>query len=417
MEIGAVRILWVRSDLLHPTWAGGQISSFEIVRRLHQRHEIHFIAYERDHNAGGVDGAAEYCTRLYPVAQPADPRNLRPYALEVARAFLSKLPYDARGSRTPQMRQAISNVLRSGRFDACVCEFASMAPNLPDLGKWVIFLHNVNSVLFQRRSAFEPAFLVRRYASIDARRMASLERRICHRAAHVIAISEHDADTMRTLYSAPRVTALHIGVDADFFSRAAAGLKTLPRFDLVFVGSMQWLPNVDAVQWFAEKVLPLIRQRRPQCTVAIVGQQPDEKIVDLARRDSGITVTGTVDDIRPWLWGGSVFIVPIRYGSGVRNKILQAMAAGIPVVSTTVGAEGLPVTSPEHLQITDDPARFAESCLLLLDDPEKTARLSVRAESFVRDRANWDRTAKEFEGVLRQVRERLSAGNVSQSRR
>ena len=123
---------------------------------------------------------------------------------------------------------------------------------------------------------------------------------------------------------------------------------------------MDWLPNIDGVKWFTAEILPLIRARRPACTVAIVGRKPGSDIVSLS--GGGIQVTGTVPDVRPHLWGASVSIVPLRIGGGTRLNIYESMAAGTPVVSTTVGAEGLDVSSPENILLADTPQTFADAC-------------------------------------------------------
>ena len=405
-----MKILWIRGETLHPVRSGGQIVSFEIARRLHQRHEIHFVAYESRHSTGALSRAHEYCAKIYRVEQPRPYRAVRPYALEVARALISPLPFDARILDSPGMRHAISERLGSGEFDALFCDGLSMAADLPNLEKWVILDHNVESIMVGRRSAVEPRFLVRRYHEIDARRTAALEKKVCRRAAHVIAISELDSITMRKLYGAQRVTPLHIGVSAEDFARPAEAAANQQRWDLVFVGHMGWVPKVDGVRWFTREVLTLIHRRRPETTLAVVGQRPLPEIVDLGKRDPRIVVTGTVEDVRPWLWGGTVSIVPIRHGGGVRIKIFEAMAAGIPVVSTTIGAEGLEVAPGEHLLIADDAAGFAEACLLLLENEQERARIVERAGSEVREKHSWDRTAKEVEAVLEAVRHNMSHG-------
>ena len=394
-----MKILWVRHELLHPVQSGGQIVSYEIARRLHQRHEIHFVAYEREFNSAARSRASEYCSRLYPVSPPEPYRQLRPYVLELARALLSPLPFDARIAKTGQMQQTIRERLAAERFDVLFCEWLSMTPNLPDLEKWVILNHNVESVLVARRIATEPKFLVRRYHALDARQTAGLERKVCRSGAHVLAISELDRDLIQRLYGTERVTPIHIGVSAEQFFRPGPESQ-LPHADLVLVGNMGWLPNVDGALWFAQEILPLIRRERPDCTLALVGQRPAEEISALAQHDPRITVTGTVEDVRPWLWGGTVSIVPIRHGGGVRIKIYEAMAAGIPVVSTTIGAEGLDVRPDEHLLIADNAADFAEACIRLLASSEERARIAGEARRIVEEKHTWDRTANEVERVF-----------------
>jgi glycosyltransferase involved in cell wall biosynthesis len=169
--------------------------------------------------------------------------------------------------------------------------------------------------------------------------------------------------------------------------------------DLVFSGSMNWAPNVDGVTYFCEAILPLILAREPGCRVTIVGRTPPPAITKLAESHPNVSVTGTVADIRPYLWGAKVCIVPLRIGGGTRLKIYEAMAAGVPVVSTSVGAEGLPVTHGENVLLADEPRAFAEACLELLADGAKRQRMSAKAYELAAAHS-WKQAAESFEKLL-----------------
>jgi glycosyltransferase involved in cell wall biosynthesis len=170
--------------------------------------------------------------------------------------------------------------------------------------------------------------------------------------------------------------------------------------DLVFVGSMDWLPNVDGVLYFVREVLPLIRRKRPDCTLAVVGRTPPPKISVLAAKDVRIQVTGTVPDIRPYLWGSLVSIVPLRIGGGTRLKIYEAMGAKIPVVSTTIGAEGLTANPPTDIRLADTPQDFAERCLELLASGEERAQVSTAAWEMVKANFSWEHVSRCFERIM-----------------
>jgi glycosyltransferase involved in cell wall biosynthesis len=163
---------------------------------------------------------------------------------------------------------------------------------------------------------------------------------------------------------------------------------------------MDWLPNIEGIAWFVRDVLPLIRRRLPQSSVTIAGRRPAASIRALAAADPLIRVTGTVDDMRPYLWSAKVSIVPIRIGSGTRLKIYEAMAANVPVVSTTIGAEGLEVSSPENIRIADTPEAFADACVRLIEDPTERARQADAALRLVREKFSWEVVAQRFEEIL-----------------
>jgi glycosyltransferase involved in cell wall biosynthesis len=191
-----------------------------------------------------------------------------------------------------------------------------------------------------------------------------------------------------------KVTPIPTGVDIDYFRPQYAE----PVADLVFVGSMDWRPNDDGVGWFAREILPLIRKQRPHCKVAIVGRNPSPEIKAL--ENGNVRVSGTVPDVRPYLWGSKVSIVPLRIGGGTRLKIYESMAAKSPVVSTTVGAEGLAYRNGEDIAIADTPQAFADACLDLLDNEEKRTTMADAAWQMVSSRFSWEQVSREFEDIL-----------------
>jgi glycosyltransferase involved in cell wall biosynthesis len=186
-------------------------------------------------------------------------------------------------------------------------------------------------------------------------------------------------------------------VDTAFFSPESATTKTV---DLVFVGSMDWMPNIDAMKYFVADILPLIRRRRPNCSVAIVGREPAPEVLRLAEQDPQIQVTGTVPDVRPWLWRSKLSIVPLRIGGGTRLKIFESMAAKVPVVSTSVGAEGLDVSSPCEIRIADTAEDFANQCIQLLEDDSGRACLAEEGWRLTRTKFSWGEVVKLFEKHL-----------------
>ncbi|MEZ5361784.1 MAG: glycosyltransferase [Bryobacterales bacterium] len=213
------------------------------------------------------------------------------------------------------------------------------------------------------------------------------------------------------MFGIPRPAAIPTGVDADYFNPQ----PTEARWDLIFVGSMDWLANIDAATFFVEQVLPVIRRSLPSVTVALVGRRPAPAVRELARQHPGVTVTGTVADIRPYLWASKVSIVPLRIGGGTRLKIYEAMAAECPVVSTTIGAEGLDARSPDEIRIGDTPDELARHCVELLRSAVAREAQAQAAAALVRERFSWDRVATAFTnrrpGLLRLLR-KLDAVDV-----
>jgi glycosyltransferase involved in cell wall biosynthesis len=270
----------------------------------------------------------------------------------------------------------------------------------PDLGRAVFFQHNVETVIWRRHVEHASDPLRRWYFGLQARRMFEYERRVSRAAGHIVAVSATDAQEMQRLFGVTHVSEIPTGVNIEYFLPPGGAIRPQEGADLVFVGSMDWLPNVDGVLYFVREVLPLIRRRRPDCSLAIVGRTPPPKVRELAERDPHIQVTGTVADIRPYLWGSAVSIVPLRIGGGTRLKIYEAMAARIPVVSTTIGAEGLAIHPPHDIRIADTPQDFADRCLELLADASERRRVATAAWEMVNANFSWEHVSRCFEKIL-----------------
>ncbi|HEX7024151.1 MAG TPA: glycosyltransferase, partial [Gemmatimonadales bacterium] len=246
--------------------------------------------------------------------------------------------------------------------------------------------------------------LARAYFASQRDRMIAFEARECRRFDRVVAVSEEDAAHFERAYGVKDAVAVPTGVDTDYFRPGDPGARTPG--SLVFVGSMDWAPNEDAVRFFVAEVLPAIRARVPGATLTVVGRDPGPGIRALADGTAGVTVTGTVPDVRPYLASAAAMVVPLRVGGGTRLKIFEAMAAGTPVISTTIGAEGLPLTPGDHLLIGDSSDQLARAAIRLLQDPEAAARMAAAAAALVRSRFGWDAAARAFATVCESARSR-----------
>jgi glycosyltransferase involved in cell wall biosynthesis len=389
-----MKLLWVKADFLHPTDRGAQIRTLEMLKQLHKRHEIHYVALNNG-SPEGVVRSSEYCSRAYPIDHYVPEKNTVAFAAQLVKGLVSPLPVAVSRYQSDKMKRQIENLLTQEKFDRVVCDFLFPAPNIPDLASCVLFQHNVEAFIWKRHveNARLPARL---YFQIQAKRMLAYEGEVCRAVKSIIAVSEVDAERMRSQYGAQCVSAVPTGVDIEYFKPSAGSPR---KADLVFVGSMDWMPNVDGAQWFVREILPLIRKRKPDCSVAFAGRKPTRAVLDLAQ-DPLIQITGTVPDVRPYLWGARISIVPLRAGSGTRLKIFESMAAEVPVVSTTIGAEGLPLENGTQIHIADEPQAFADRCIALMEDQPARMRMAQAAWDTVSSRFSWEAVSKEFERLL-----------------
>ena len=222
----------------------------------------------------------------------------------------------------------------------------------------------------------------------------------------MLAVSETDRDVFLEYIEPAKLTIVPTGVDIEFF-------KPCPGSEapgsLVFTGSMDWLPNEDGIVFFVEQVLPLIRQHVPRVTVSVVGRKPSQRLKNLVAQDQSVQLTGWVEDVRPYVVRGAVCIVPLRIGGGTRLKIYEAMAMGKAVVSTTIGAEGLPVRHGENILIADAPQDFARQTVALLGNAAQRNQIGTAARKLVAENYTWASVAEGFARVLVQVSQNSSA--------
>lgn len=393
-----MRILWVNSGFLHPTTRGGQIRTLEMMKKLHERHEIHYAALDGGEEPEGPERAGEYSSKVHAFPHKAADKRSAGFVADVGRGVIDPVPVAVRRFYSRQMGEQLGRWYAEGKFDRAVCDFLAPAAHFPHLDRALLFQHNVETMIWRRHAEHAPDPLRKFYLGLQARRMFAFEKRVCREAGFVAAVSEGDAEAMRQLFQVDRVAPIPTGVDTDYFQPPAMARETAT--DLVFVGSMDWLPNDDGVTWFLDRILPSIRARRPKATVVIVGRKPSEKLIERARTDPYLEVTGTVPDVRPYLWKAVLSIVPLRIGGGTRLKIYESMAAHVPVVSTAVGAEGLAVRDGETIALADEPEAFAARCLELLDDRARRDTIAIAAARLVHDRFSWDEVARQFEEIL-----------------
>ncbi len=396
-----MKILWVNPNFLHPTNKGGQIRTLEIVRALHARHEIHYAALTQDPKAEGPVRASEYSAKSYAYPHAVPGKRSLAFAMQLGAGLFSDMPLAVSRFYSPEMAKGLAALIKQERFDRLVCDFLVPAPHFPDPSKFVLFQHNVETMIWRRHVEHASGAPQRAYMKLQASRMEQYEGRICRAAGSIIAVSDVDAKMMRDLFQVERVAAVPTGVNLGYFAPPTP-LPSRPvnAADLVFVGSMDWMPNVDGVDYFAKNILPLIRERKPDCSVAIVGRDPSPATLALAATDPRFFVTGTVPDVRPYLWHSKASIVPLRIGGGTRLKVYESMAAGVPVISTTIGAEGLVYHAPGDIRIADEPKAFADQCVELLNQDNTRREIAQAALKLVTDNFSSESVAKKFEELL-----------------
>ena len=392
------KILFLAHLVPWPLTGGGQIKTYHTLRLLSERYDITLLALTRHKKIDAPENmtaAQNLHTFGERIALATINRNVLSNPVNAAVALACGESFLVRRDYSRHAMYTIKCLLSEQHYAAIHVDHLQMAQYVPEWlpslrPRIVLDQHNVEHRIPERLAAAPDASpLLRWYAGIETPKLRAYETAALRRADLTLAVS--DADRRAFLELAPelenKIETVPIGVDTDYFAVAP---REPSANAILSIGTMSWLPNVDALTYFAADILPLIRARKPDVQTLIVGAKPAPGIIALARRDSHITVTGTVEDVRPYAKQCGVFIVPLRAGSGVRVKILAALSMGLPVVSTTLGAEGIAVTHGENILIADTPAAFADAVLAVLNDPALAARLGAHGRALVEERYTWE---------------------------
>ncbi len=366
--------------------------SFQILQELSRRHDVELLtSHAPGEDPEELRRQLPHCRRIesFPFAAPK--RGSPAFAAALLRSWLSPLPVDLWRWRVPALRRALERRLAAGSLDLCLADFLTGAVNLParTTVPIVLFEHNVEHVIWRRLARVQRGWR-RGLLEVEWRKVRRFERQACGRARLTLSVSPLDAAVLERLAKAP-VRAIPTGVDVSYFRPNGAGSHA----ELVFTGSMDWYPNEDAVLHFVAAILPRIRAELPAVTLTVVGRNPSRAVREAA--GLGVHVTGTVPDVRPFLGRAALSVVPLRVGGGTRIKIFEALAMEKAVVSTGVGAEGLPLTPGQHFVQADSPDDFARAVLALLRDPARRRSLGDAGRRLVEERFAWPRVAREFE--------------------
>jgi sugar transferase (PEP-CTERM/EpsH1 system associated) len=402
---GEMRALFLMPRVCWPPQTGLMLRNYHLARALGREAEVTVLSFADDRK----EVSAEEIRELPP--PPEDWAARVEYVEREAGYTPAKLLRGAVGGKpvtvlnytTEAMKQALARLLAEKPFDVVQVETSTLGAYLPVIQAArhrplaVCDWHNIDSELMLRYS--EKAPLMRGlYARLTARRIAAFEQWTLENYDAHIACSERDAEQLRETAPQAKITVIENGVDVDYYTDAKLARahelcqkqsrKAQTANRILYVGSMDYHANIDAVTEFARNDWPAIHAQRPELSFTVVGRNPAPEVVAL-KEIPGVEITGTVPDVRPYYAEAVANVVPLRVGSGSRLKILEAMAAGVPVVSTTLGAEGLTVTNGLDIAIADDAKTMADQLFLLLDQPEKGRLLADAARSLVQNQYDW----------------------------
>ncbi|MBK5930563.1 glycosyltransferase [Halochromatium salexigens] len=399
------RLLFVSPRFLFPADQGGKIRTTQILRGMKGGHFEILLA-----SPVAGDEAQRYraeldaiCDRL--IAWPATSRSPL-HALTRLRHLPASQPVSVISDASPAGASVVRDAL--GQADLVVFDFLHAMILAPEriAPPSLLFTHNVEAEIFRRHAEVAKNPLKRLIWQQQYRKMQAYEAQSLKRVETVIAVSERDAELFSAIPDIPTVETIPTGVDLEFFPAQEPGDDD----HIVFTGAMDWQANIDGISFFMEEIWPCVAEQRPQARVTIVGRNPSPALVERARRlRLPFRFTGFVDDIRPEVAGAAAYIIPLRVGGGTRIKAFEAMAMGIPVVSTALGVEGLPVTPDEHYLRADTSTEFADALVQLLEDQELRRSLSRAARAYVEEYFSSQAVAQRFEEICLRTLESTSS--------
>lgn len=398
-----MNLLFLTSQFPYPPRQGGALRSWGLISTLARRHEVSLLAFGDPSEAAGTP--VQDLLRTVEVVPEPPPR---PLSRRLRDLLLTSRPDMALRLESPAYRRRLEDMLARHRFDLVLIEGIEMAPFLDVVEKArprprVLFDDFNCEYLLQKRAFLTDVRYPWRwhgalYSLIQWRRLRRYEADLCRRADFVVAVSEADAEALRALVPGLSPTVVPNGVDVSAYDPRTPPAPGMGAHALVFTGKMDFRPNVDAVLWFAGEVLPLVRREVPDAHFWVVGQRPHPRLASL-RGNPAVTLTGYVEDTRPYIAGAAVYVAPMRIGGGTRLKLLEAMAMERAIVATRLGAEGYEVRDGEELLLADDAASFARAVVALLRDPARRAALGRAARRFVESRYDWRVLAPRIEAL------------------
>jgi len=375
-----MNILFLTHMLPYPPTDGARIRSFNLLKTLAQHHRVSVVSFIIETTrTEDVEELRGFVHDLQTVFRP------QKYAVkDLLRGVCTSMPFTIINYSSEEMGELVTSKLNQG-IDVVHCEHLNMAQYaMAGNGvKRIIDMHNVESEIMRRYAEKASDPLRALYSKMTAKKLARYEREVLKGFDLCVAVSARDGEHMRGFCS--NTVVVDNGVDLDtFLLRKDTG--TEPR--LVYTGWMKYHANNDAAKYFCDEILPAIKKDKPDVIVDIVGKEPSDEVLKLSEI-TGVNVTGAVPDIRPFISNASVYIVPLRVGGGTRLKILEAMAIGVPIVSTSIGCEGIGLTHGEDILIADTAEEFAAQTLRLLGDAPLRQRLTVNARELVEERFSW----------------------------
>jgi len=404
-----LKVLVIDEEVPLPPNSGKRIRTWNLLRRLAARHEVTLLCYG-DVDKPEIRELERAGIRVKVVAPSPEPLKWKLY-LRLLQNLLSPLPFSVVKHYSNRFRQELDRLLEAESWDVLHCEWTPythfVAKNTPC--PVLVATHNVEYLIWQRRAHHSRNVIAKLFFYLQAEKMRRFEKRALKKAASVTAVSTVDARMIKA-WGVRDVAVVSNGIDLGTYG-GIDGPEV--ENEILSISSLDWYPNVDAIDFFLRTAWPMIQREHPQAIFRVLGRSAPRELRKRLEQTSGVVFHGEVADLSPYLQQAAVVVVPLRIGAGSRLKILEALAAGKAVVSTTVGAEGLELAPDVHILTADEPEDFARKVVELLGSPARRKQLGDTGRGYVQEQYDWDKIARELEKSWQQVAARFANGRNS----
>ncbi len=397
-----LRVLMYSQRFPFPMDTGGKIRTGQLLKQLSKKLDITLVTNMEKGMDDDLGQMKTLCSEYHPIPWKEAKKYSLKFFMKVLLRLLSPRPITVMNDYSKDVEQKLLELIEQQDFDLVICDFLQPSINFEKIESLpsILWEHNVEHVIPQRHYLTSTNVFVRWFWKSQWKKMEQYEKEACQKFTGVIAVSVEDQQCLMNLTGKKEIFAIPTGVDANYFVPPE---ELCTKNTLVFSGSMDWIPNEDGISYFVSEILPIIQKQIPDVTLTVVGRNPTPGLKKLAETVREVKFLGRVDDVRPFIAKSAVYIVPLRIGGGTRIKIFEAMAMGKAVVSTSIGAEGLPVVSGENCLLADTPEDFSQAVVTLLEDEARRQQIGRAARKFVEDDFTWEKVSEVFSSICYQV--------------
>ena len=393
-----MKILMLTPYLPYPLLSGGQIRTYNLLKKLSHKHEITlFSLIKNEEEKQYVKELEKYCHKVRVFKRSEKPFTLK----NILKTVFSSFPFLVIRNQAEGSLEAVKKEIANENYDLIHAETFYMMPHIPECQIPIILVEQTIEYLGYESYAKKAPFFLKPLLNIDVKKIHLWEKHYWQKAKRLIVMSEEDRQFIAKELSKEKIDVVANGVDTKWFAEKKRQL--LDRPTILSVGTFKWLPNIEAVDFLVSKIWPSIKAKVPEANLLIVGNAPTAKVIAYGDNDPQITVTGRIEDIRDAFQSAHVLLAPVFSGKGTRYKILEAMASGTPVVASKIAVEGLKIVDGQHVLTSNDASTLADLTVKVLNDRNLWQILSSNGKEFVAKNYDWDLISQKLDKIYQEI--------------